>query len=100
MDAEGLHPLPEKVHVIVKAPAPQNVGKLKSLLGLLSYYWWYGEAGKIHVMHAEQGRKQYSQKEGLVCVVGVTWFHPYLYGYHFILQMDHKPLLTLFNEEK
>ena len=33
-------------------------------------------------------------------VVGVTQFHSYLYGHHFILQMNHKPLLTLFNEEK
>ena len=38
VDAEGLHTLPEKVRVIVEAPAPQNVGELKSLLGLLSYY--------------------------------------------------------------
>ena len=33
-------------------------------------------------------------------VVGITQFHSYLYGHHFILQTNHKPLLTLFNEEK
>ena len=38
VDAEGLHPLLEKVRAIVEAPAPRNVGELKSLLGLLSYY--------------------------------------------------------------
>ena len=38
VDAEGLHPLPEKVRVIAEAPAPRNVGELKSLLGLLFYY--------------------------------------------------------------
>ena len=36
--AEGLHPLSEKVEAIVAAPAPRNVGELKSYLGLLSYY--------------------------------------------------------------
>jgi len=38
INAEGLHPLIEKVEAIVAAPAPQNVGELKSYLGLLSYY--------------------------------------------------------------
>ena len=37
VDAEGLHTLPEKAQAIVEALALQNVGKLKSLLGLLSY---------------------------------------------------------------
>ena len=46
--------------------------------------------------------KKYSQieKEGLACVYGVTHFHSYLFGHHFKLQTDHKPLLTLFNESK
>ena len=34
VDAEGLHPLPEKVQAIQDAPDPRNVGEL----GLLSYY--------------------------------------------------------------
>ena len=38
VDAEGLYLLPDKVRAIVKAPGPRNVGELKSLLGLLSYY--------------------------------------------------------------
>ena len=41
VDAAGLHPLPEKVWVIVEALALRNVGELKSLLGLLSYYSWF-----------------------------------------------------------
>ena len=46
--------------------------------------------------------QKYSQieKEALACVVGVTRFHSYLWGHHFVLQTDHKPLLTLFNENK
>ena len=49
--------------------------------------------------NAEQ---KYSQleKEALACVVGVTRFHSYLCGHHFTLQTDHKPLMTLFNENK
>ena len=31
---------------------------------------------------------------------GVQRFHSYLNGHHFLLQTDHKPLLTLFNEQK
>ena len=38
IDAQGLHPLPDKVRAIQEAPRPRNVSKLKSYLGLLSYY--------------------------------------------------------------
>jgi hypothetical protein len=38
IDAEGLHPMTEKVKAIVEAPDPTNVHELKSYLGLLTYY--------------------------------------------------------------
>ena len=46
--------------------------------------------------------KNYSQmeKEGLSCVYGIRRFYSYLFGRHFELRTDHKPLLTLFNEQK
>lgn len=46
--------------------------------------------------------RKYSQieKEGLACVFGVKRFHAYLFGHHFKLQTDHRPLMTLFNENK
>jgi len=46
--------------------------------------------------------QNYSQidKEVLACVFGVQKFRSYLYGHHFTLQTDHKPLLTLFNETR
>ena len=38
IDAEGLHPVPEKIKAIQDAPEPTDVSQLKSYLGLLSYY--------------------------------------------------------------
>ena len=38
IDAQGLHPVPEKIKAVQEAPKPQNITELKSYLGLLSYY--------------------------------------------------------------
>jgi len=38
IDAQGLHPVSDKVKAIQEAPEPRNVSALKSYLGLLSYY--------------------------------------------------------------
>ena len=38
IDAEGLHPLLDKVQAIQEAPTPTNVQELKAYLGLLTYY--------------------------------------------------------------
>ena len=38
IDAEGLHPLDDRVRAIRDAPTPTSVTKLKSFLGMLSYY--------------------------------------------------------------
>ncbi len=37
IDAEGLHPLPDKVEAIHNAPSPQSVQELKAYLGLLTF---------------------------------------------------------------
>ena len=47
---------------------------------------------------AEQNHAQI-KREGLAVVFGVTNLNEYLYGIHFMLVSDHKPLLTLFNEK-
>ena len=38
IDAEGLHPLPDKVQAVQQAPTSRSVMELKSYLGLLTYY--------------------------------------------------------------
>ena len=178
IDAQGLHPVPDKVRAVQEAPQPRNFTELKSYLGLLSYYskflprlsttlaplyqllrhnqpWkWKTQQNKAfqqskelllssqilvhfdpsleiclacdasdygicdvlsHLMPdgAEKpvgfvsrtlsvAEKKYSQleKEALACVFGVRRFHSYLWGHHFTLQTDHKPLLSLFSENK
>ena len=38
IDANGLHPAPDKLKAVKNAPKPQNVTELKAYLGLLTYY--------------------------------------------------------------
>ncbi|XP_065912011.1 uncharacterized protein [Dysidea avara] len=38
IDANGLHPLPEKVKAVEDTPSPQNFHELRTHLGLISYY--------------------------------------------------------------
>ena len=40
------------------------------------------------------------QREARAVIFGVKKFHQYLYGRQFILETDHKPLESLFNEKK
>ena len=46
--------------------------------------------------------KRYAQldKEGLASVFGVKKFHHYLFGHHFTILSDHKPLQHLFSETR
>ena len=37
IDAEGVHPVQDKVKAIQDAPAPKNINELKAYLGLLNY---------------------------------------------------------------
>ena len=46
--------------------------------------------------------RKYTQldKEALAILFGVSKFHHYLYGRHFIIYSDHKPLMHIFNQSK
>ena len=46
--------------------------------------------------------RKYSQldKEALAILFGISKFHHYLYGRHFIIYSDHKPLMHIFNQSK
>ena len=48
---------------------------------------------------AEQKYSQFN-KEALSIVSGVKRFHQYLYGRHFVVHSDHKPLMYIFDESK
>ena len=53
-----------------------------------------------HSLHP--AKRKYSQldKEALAILFGVTKFHQYLYGRHFIIYSDHKPLMYICGESK
>ena len=178
IDADGIHPLKEKLKAILQAPAPTNVQELRSFLGLINYYgkfipnaatilaplnrllrkdakWnWttacqqsfdkaketlasndvlmhytpslpikmagdasaYGIGAVIsHVLPDGSERpvafasrtlssseRNYAQveKEALSLIFGVKRFHSYLYGRHFTLVTDHKPLTAILGPKK
>ncbi|XP_040172539.1 uncharacterized protein K02A2.6-like [Anopheles arabiensis] len=58
------------------------------------------------VQHASRAltkaKKNYSQidREGLAIIFAVTKFHNFIFGRHFTLQTDHKPLLRIFGSKK
>ncbi|XP_055590304.1 uncharacterized protein K02A2.6-like [Uranotaenia lowii] len=56
-----------------------------------------------HVSRALSSAEQnYGQieKEGLALIFAVTRFHRFIYGRHFKLETDHKPLLSIFGSKK
>ena len=71
---------------------------------VLSHVFENGEERPIAFMSRTltPAEKNYSQleKEGLAIIFGVKKFHKYLFGRHFTIESDHKPLSYLFNESR
>ncbi len=60
----------------------------------------YGETHRLCLTIVDERRTDYSQLEklGLACIFSIKKFHSYLFGHHFELVTDLKPLLALLNE--
>ena len=178
INKEGRKPDPRRTDAIKNMPAPDNVAKLQSFLGLAQYYgiyipkmyelraplnellkknvkWvWtedcekafkkiknyllsdlalahydperplilatdasnygigavilhrYEDGSTKPIAHASRtllpAEKHYSQieKEALSIIFGIKKYHRFLHGRPFILQTDHKPLVTIFGSKK
>jgi len=128
IDESGLHPTQEKVRGIQGTPQPQNVTELRSFLGIINYYskflpnlsvtlsplyhllkkgvkWQWNQQHVTAFNKAEKktpAEKNYTQleKEALGVLFAVQKFHKYLYGRHFIIESDHRPLSFIFSNSK
>ena len=101
VDAEGLHTTANKVESFLKDPVPTNMQELCSFLGLLNYYGKFLPiAFASRTLTASEQNYSQLEKEALVLVFGVKKFHSYLFGRHFTLITNHKPLLSILSPKK
>ena len=53
-----------------------------------------------HSLHPAEWKYTQLNKEALAILFAVTKFHQYLYGRHFVIYSDHKPLMYISGESK
>ena len=78
---------------------PSNYG----LGAVLSHKTFYGSKQPIaytsRTFNSAERHYLQLEKEGLSCIFGIKRFHDYIFGHHFKLVTDHKPLLGLLRED-
>ncbi|KAK2551606.1 Retrovirus-related Pol polyprotein from transposon 17.6 [Acropora cervicornis] len=121
VDHNGVHTSPRKVQAIQQVPVPGNAAELKSFLGLGNYYRRFipDIATLVHPLNRlllENAPRKWSiqcqetfrkLKDILKSAPLLAHydpakpkFHQYLFGRHFTLQTDHKPLAFLFGPKR
>ena len=75
VDAEGLHPNPEKVEAVDQALRPKNVSELKAYLGLLTYYGKFMPSFATVLAPLYDGKERAFQASKLLLVLSDVLVH-------------------------
>ncbi|XP_055714804.1 uncharacterized protein LOC129808923 [Phlebotomus papatasi] len=128
IDKDGIHKDPRKIEALEKMPRPRNIDEEMGSDQFLAHYdpnqslvlavdaspvgvgaclgHRYEDGSEKPLFYASQTltetQRRYTQidKEAYAIIFGIKKFYSYLYGRHFILITDNKPLSQIMNPEK